>query len=530
MNLKPLRLVLEGIDRITAPVRRINRTIDSLTDPIRRVNRAMNVLGTEIGFGKISNATTLLYNRAMGVSDAFGRVAARAGIVGFAAGVVGKRFLDTAATFEKYGAILEVVEGSAEGARRSLAWVSDFAARTPFEIGEVTDGFVRLKAYGIDPMKGTLEAVGNAAAAMGKPLETAIEAIADAVTGENERLKEFGIKARKTGGKIVYEYSMNGKQMRKVASATNRLQIEETLRAIWNERYPGAMKRLSTTWSGMWSNLSDQVSRFMLKVMAKGPFQALQERLAGVLARIDEMAASGELDAIAERVASGFVKALKAGEDLVAWLGGFGNVAKIVGGLVGVWLVAPVFQLAAALTALLPAIWGVGVALLTTPFGLALLGVTALAGGAYLLWRSWDWISGELSLLWEDLGETWDAVVGGIGRGWDRIVEFAENALARVRSLVLGATGWMPDWLVSGMSAMGGLTGVAGNTVQAARQSVSPQINLPPVGAQPVDVGGRVEIKVDVERGTARVSRVESWNPHVDWDAGAGLTMVPGTL
>src|SRR5690606_25347562 len=135
--------------------------------------------------------------------------------------------------------------------------------------------------------------------AMGKPLMQAVEAVAGAITGENERLKEFGIRASKVGSKIVYEYSHNGKTSRADGQAGNRAQIQATLEAIWNQKYSGAMDKLSGTWGGMMSNLSDQWTRFANMVMQSGPFEKLKGRLSGLLAEIDRMAEDGTLQKIA---------------------------------------------------------------------------------------------------------------------------------------------------------------------------------------------------------------------------------------
>ena len=48
--------------------------------------------------------------------------------------------------------------------------------------------------------------LGDASAAMGVPMLQAVEAMKDAVTGENERLKELGIISSKSGDVIEYSY------------------------------------------------------------------------------------------------------------------------------------------------------------------------------------------------------------------------------------------------------------------------------------------------------------------------------------
>ncbi|WP_253294526.1 tape measure protein [Vibrio cholerae] len=146
-------------------------------------------------------------------------------------------FVKTAAEFEKMQVILNRLEGSQDKGAQSMAWISDFAATTPYDLAQVTESFIQLKAYGLDPVQnGLLRTLGDTSAAMGKPIEQAVEAIADAVTGENERLKEFGIKARVEGDEIVYAYTKNGKEMEARADASSREMIQSTLQSIWNDK------------------------------------------------------------------------------------------------------------------------------------------------------------------------------------------------------------------------------------------------------------------------------------------------------
>lgn len=143
--------------------------------------------------GKVGEAMAHITRATSQSSKVLGAYAAAGGVVAAGAGVFAKGVMDTASEFERYETILTTLEGSAEKAKKSMAWISDFAARTPYEMNEVTDSFVKLKAYGLDPLKdGLLNSLGDTAAAMGKPVMQVVEAIADAVTGENERLKEFG--------------------------------------------------------------------------------------------------------------------------------------------------------------------------------------------------------------------------------------------------------------------------------------------------------------------------------------------------
>jgi hypothetical protein len=63
-----------------------------------------------------------------------------------------------------------------------------------------------------------------------------------------------------------------------------------------------------------------------------------------------------------------------------------------------------------------------GRALLLNPIGLA---VTAIAAGAFLIWKNWETLGPKFEGLWQGIkatvGPVWDSVVGSIDRAWTRI-------------------------------------------------------------------------------------------------------------
>jgi len=223
---------------------------------------------------------------------------------GVAGGFIAKNMLAITSSFEDALTVLTTLEGSAEKAGKSFEWIKEFAAKTPYELKQVLDAFIRLRAYGIDPMAdGMLGTLGDTAAGMGKDVMQAVEAIADAMMGENERLKEFGIKGAVGEGKIVYNYfDKAGKERTKEVDAGNKKMIASTLQAIWNEKYAGAMEGLSKTWTGMTSNLSDAWARFSATMMNAGPFQFLKRQLARVLDITGEMERNGTFQKWADNI------------------------------------------------------------------------------------------------------------------------------------------------------------------------------------------------------------------------------------
>ncbi len=487
MSTTEAKVVLSVVDRITAPLAGIKARIDRLTAPVRAVGRAMADIGRAAGVDRLTSSVANLGRRLGDVGTAARQVFAPMAAVGGLAAAFGARSLvKTNMDFEKYGSVLETVLKSSTKAKAAMAWVSDFAAKTPYEIGEVTGSFVKLTTYGIDPMKGSLMAAGNAAAAMGKPINMAVEALADAMTGENERLKEFGITTEKIGGKIKYNWVENGKQMTAFAKKNSRAQIEAVITGIWNAQYGGAMDKLSSTMGGMWNNLTDQWARFMLKIGNAGSFDYMKGRLAALLDYVNGLADSGRLDAIAKDISDGIVGALKAVEEAFrggdwakTWEGlktgvgiaqsvgkAFMWFADLVGGpLQGTMLVLGAITFApliSAIASLTPVLWGLGVALLTTPIGWFIGGVALIAGAAALIIAKWEPIKAFFADLWARLPEGLREAIPGIVKLNDHFFEMGgklmqnlwdgiRSGLDRVKAFLSAAlgelTGWMPDWM-----------------------------------------------------------------------------------
>lgn len=437
-------------DKMERELRDAGQSTDNLTADQKELERQLTVTTNRMK-ALAGLANTGVGGALAGVGTQFRSLTTQATIAGAAVGYFFKtNFLDTAAQFEKFQTILETTEGSSEGARKAMNWVSDFAAKTPFELAQVTDAFVKLRAYGLDPTNGLLQTLGDTGAAMGKDVMMAVEAIADAVTGENERLKEFGVKGKKEGDTITYEYTDKSGQMRTAqVEASNRAMIESTLTAIFNEKYAGAMDKLSRTWGGMTSNIGDQWTRFTNMVMESGPFEIMKGHLTDLLATIDKMAADGSLKQYAEQTGQALVKfgegAWQLGTAIVTttqWLADMVGGWKNLGIALAVIKLAPLaFSIAklgwtlgiaanflvmfATGTATAAAAWkAFGLAIVANPIGIAL---AALATAGYLLWQNWDEVKGGMVALWATIKDTaiaaFDAIKNSVGAVIDWLAE-----------------------------------------------------------------------------------------------------------
>lgn len=157
---------------------------------------------------------------------------------------------DVIVKFEKLEASLRTVTGSSEAATKAFDRLEDFAKKTPFQLDEVIDSFIKMKALGLDPSEKALSSYGNTATAMGKSLNQMIEAVADASTGEFERLKEFGIKSSSQGENVSFTFQGITTTVKKSAA-----DIEQYLQGIGDIQFAGAMAEQADSLGVALSNL-----------------------------------------------------------------------------------------------------------------------------------------------------------------------------------------------------------------------------------------------------------------------------------
>lgn len=199
------------------------------------------------------------------------------GLVGTIAGVtaalvsldtateVFKSLVETQRTFDKLNSSLITVTGSSENAAKAFSVLQQFAKDTPYGLEQAVEGFTKLVALGLNPSKEALISYGNTAAAMGKDLNQMIEAVADASTGEFERLKEFGIKASQQGDKVSFTFQGVTTTVKK-----NSEEIQKYLLNIGDTNFAGAMETRSKTLDGALSSLEDSFKALALSVTQSG--------------------------------------------------------------------------------------------------------------------------------------------------------------------------------------------------------------------------------------------------------------------
>lgn len=209
---------------------------------------------------------------------------------GFAAGfsiihVIGE-VVKAQREFDKMNSSLITATGSSKNAAQAMAALQKLAATTPFSIQEVTEGFLKLRNLGLTPSEKALISYGNTASAMGKSLNQMVEAVADAATGEFERLKEFGIKAKQNGDKVSLTFQGTTKTI-----GNNAAEIEKYLMAIGDVNFAGGMERQAATLDGALSNLGDTWSQTLTAFSQSGFGDVVQGSVLALTGALSDLGA-----------------------------------------------------------------------------------------------------------------------------------------------------------------------------------------------------------------------------------------------
>lgn len=220
-----------------------------------------------------------------------------AGSVGLAAAALASLSKITAITreFNVLNAQLITATGSSENAAKAFEAIQEFAQNTPYDLQQVTKAFTQLVNLGLTPSEKALTSYGNTASAMGKDLSQLVEAVADAATGEFERLKEFGIKTKTEGDNLSFTF-----RGMKTTVKNNAKEIEGYLISLGENEFAGAMAQRMSTLDGKMSNLSDEWDTLFRNISEQGVGQLMVDSVDMGIAALQELnaqVASGQLKA-----------------------------------------------------------------------------------------------------------------------------------------------------------------------------------------------------------------------------------------
>lgn len=242
-----------------------------------------------------------------------------------AAGFLGKSILSTGIQFEKFRIQLGVLFGSAAEGEKKFEWIKAFAKETPYELNEITDAFIRLKATGLAADKDNLlRDLGDLASGAQKPLEQVVMAISNIASGmtglgmrqlrilniSNEMLEKQGIVFAKNGEVLSNNFDM----------------IQAVQRVIKDNKLSGMMEETAKSVGGILSNLQDAWTQWKAGI-ADSIFPIIKPDLVRLQDWMGSVIDSGQLDEWATKISAVFKKGY---EGAKKWIPKIGIVFKTI--------------------------------------------------------------------------------------------------------------------------------------------------------------------------------------------------------
>lgn len=347
---------------------------------------------------------------------------------------------------EQYKNTLNTVMQDSAKAAQTLDWVKVYAAKTPFEIPELVESTVKLQAMGLEAEKMLPVAADMAAAfkSSGKTVGDATEAINDAMMGEFERLKEFGIKLG------AADFKQGGKYAGKSYA-------EAVLEEVQSHNYTGAAEGLSSTFTGRLSTLKDTLGQIMQQATAP-IFDRLAAGMGDLITNIEQLQKSGKLKEWTDQAAQAMSKLW----DSVVKVGGF--LVSVAKGIVDHWgLIAPVLAgvlagflayetVTGVINAVKVAQAALNVVMAANPIALITLAIAGLVAAGVLLYQNWDTMKAKAQEIWDAIKGAfagieqtvlgvWASLKAKTAETWEGVKAFLVNWWPVLAGLLLGPIG-----------------------------------------------------------------------------------------
>nr|WP_321270445.1 tape measure protein [uncultured Tolumonas sp.] len=206
---------------------------------------------------------------------------------------------------------MNAVMGSIEKGKEATAWIQQFAKDTPLQVDQVTEAFTTLKAFGLDPMDGTLQGVVDESYKLGKGFE-GVQRVSLALgqAWAKQKLQGEEIMQLVEAGVPVWDLlaQATGKNTQELSKLSEQGALgRDVIKKLMDEMAKGASGAAAanmSTLSGLISNATDNLDAFYRMVANSGSLDWLKSQIADLNAKFDSMAADGSLKKLAQGISS----------------------------------------------------------------------------------------------------------------------------------------------------------------------------------------------------------------------------------
>jgi len=561
---KRFRLVLEALDRFTQPLRDFNDRMRGTLAPLREVKGALNAVGKEAGVAALASRLRGVADGVAGLGSAIGGAAVgMAGLfAGVSAGVGGLVAFahqtsmsgdEVAKTADRLGMGVEAFQELRYAAKLSGLETTMFDAsllRFGNRIGEASRNMGEGKKV-LDALHIKLKDTSGAL----RPMEDLLTEAADKLSRVRDPMVRNAMAAKlfgEEGVKMVQMMKDGGAGLDKMREEARRLGgvMSEDL-ARGSEEFSDTFDRFKFVLVGLRNVLGEALIPAVTEFIA-----LLTEELAGEMGNFrDAVREFGKglpekLVALKEGIVDlyhGLRPLVSAFLSFAEFFGPANTVFLIMAATIG----GPVVS---ALATLIPAVYALGAAILTTPIGWIIGGLAIVGGAIYAVYRNWEsirtaWVDGwtqtknDFAAIWAfiaaDFSAAWENVkavlawspLGLIITHWQPIRDFFTGlwsgitdgltaALDTIKSALSGIAGLLPSW-ASGGGWFGGAAGGVAMGAPAGAAAVSQRVREEHYSSSATTSESRIRIELpNLPQGT-RV--VKEGDAEVNMDMGMAM-------
>jgi tape measure domain-containing protein len=398
-------------------------------------------------------------------------------VAGAAVGALGSIGVKYNAEMEQYMSSFTTMLGSAEKATNHLNELKEFAAKTPFELGDLAKASTTLQAFGTDAkdITPTLKTLGDISLG-NKEKFNGLALVFGQVQSQGKLMGQDLMQMINNGFNPLQIISeKTGKSMSELKDEMSKGQISfemvaEAMQIATSEggKFYNAMEGQSKTLVGQWSTLKDNVNALLGEVFL--PLSdALKNKVLpavnSIVDKLSESLANGELKDSVNKIAEGFSNlAIKLSELIIDWLPkiieGFAwvldNSNSIAAGIVGIGTALMALNVASIINGLVKSFkefklanegatvaqWMLNGAMEANPVGIVIAIIAGLVAAIIYLWNTNEDFRNAI------IG-AWNAILNAGKAVWEWLVNFFTIDIPNAWQSVVDFFSSIPEWFAN---------------------------------------------------------------------------------
>lgn len=288
-----LGLVLSFTDNASSGINRAVNSLSQLTTVAENAGNSLNQVASLSALSVVSGQ----------LGDSFLNMGSS--ILGVFTNLLGN-VQSTGSEFESFRITLNALYGDAEKADKAISKLLDFSIESPFEVDGVKDMLLVLKSQGIDAFNGITGSISNTKK---ETLSWISDLMAFKPDEPTNRWKRALTNYLGSGQDLMLRNILDMGDIEKDVlghkmGATAEERMNDIVEIVEKSGLTNLSKKLSTTWTGMASNVSDAFTKLYKSIADNGVFENLKSSfmgLTGAILSLDNV----QIESIGKTIAEG---------------------------------------------------------------------------------------------------------------------------------------------------------------------------------------------------------------------------------